>query len=98
MKEREILDVLGAFENKKLTIIEAHKKICSITQAEKEQTTVKVSFIKEGETGGPFARFNMATCELPPEGRKVTINGISGEVVCVNHDMSNNTANVYIDW
>ncbi len=41
--EREILDVLNAFKIKKLTIIEAHQKICSLkdqTEEEKDQCWV----------------------------------------------------------
>ncbi|WP_300440621.1 hypothetical protein [Christiangramia sp.] len=59
-------------------------------------TKVKVSFIKEGHNGGEFAKFKMLAIELPPEGRTIKINDVSGDVIHVEHDLSNNKAEVWI--
>lgn len=53
----------------------------------------QVEFIIDG---GVFAAFKMLDVELPPEGRKITINGITGVVSDVHHDLSNNVARVYL--
>lgn len=57
--------------------------------------TVTASYIIEGQPGD-FVREKMFECELPPEGRTIILYGIRTEVVSVEQDLANATANIYL--
>ena len=44
--EREILDILSAFDDGKLTIIQAHQKICASKHQDKDLKNILISFFK----------------------------------------------------
>ena len=55
---------------------------------------VKVTVTLEGQ--GDIAKFDLPACELPPLGHDWTVNDIKGEVIVVEHDLSNETARVWL--
>ena len=58
------------------------------------QSTVEVTVTLEGE--GDIAKFDLLACELPPIGHDWIVNTIKGEVIQVEHDLSEQTARVWI--